>query len=144
MVLMVSTDVRTEGEDRLGEIEDFNAEYGCERLGDLLDQRIGGNAGWLAAGKEMRAKVARSGMAHIRGCGWCKTEWGLRDERESERAEGEEHNRGWSDGYHGRERDTDGGDRYNLGWSEGRAHAEWKEREAARERESVPVRDIGF
>ena len=133
---MESTEVRTDaGDDRLDEVYDLATSHGCDRLGDLIHERLKAVGGWLHAGKESRDKVARSGMGHIRGCAWCRSEWAQREERKRERAEWEEYDRGYGDAVDGRERDPEGGDRYSKGWEEGCAHVEWKR--AQRESKSI-------
>ena len=74
---------KTNYSDRLNDLDGFAADEGCQRLDDLLAERLGGEAG--RDDPESRQRAIRSGFGHIKMCKWCLPNWRARsaDDRDS-------------------------------------------------------------
>ena len=75
-------DGRANNPDRLDDLDGFAADEGCQRLDDLLTERLGGTAG--RDDPDLRRRAIRSGFGHIKMCEkWCLPRWRARSGRYS-------------------------------------------------------------
>ena len=70
---------RTNFSDRLDDLDGFAADEGCQRLDDLLEERLGGAAG--RDDPDLRQRAIKSGFGHIKMCKWCLPKWRARSGR---------------------------------------------------------------